>query len=122
MSEFNYRDHYNQLAEEWIYVNGAPFWQYNTISLSVHEVSKYKNITVISIYRKPDGSFLYPFKMHITSAKIKSNVRNGRVIKSNVNGCWCYLVPIEMFREGFAHVPGVDYDINLKSSDFIKEQ
>jgi len=28
---------------------------------------------------------------------------------------------MEMFKEGFAHIPGVDYDANLKSSDFIKK-
>lgn len=115
----NYKDYYNSLTEEWVYINGIPWWQHGTVSLSVYEVSKTKRVTVICLYRKPDGSFLYPFKLHITSAKIKGNVKNGKIIRSNVNGCWCYAVPLEMFTEGFAHVPGVDYDINLKSSDFL---
>jgi hypothetical protein len=116
----SYKEYYNSLAEEWIYINGIPWWQHNTISLSIYEVSKHKRVTVICLYKKMDGTFLYPFKLHISQSKIKGNIKNGKIIQSNVNGCWCYQVPIDMFTEGFAHIPGRDYDLNLKSSDFIK--
>jgi hypothetical protein len=111
-----YREYYQSLSDKWTWILKEPFWQHGTVSLSLHQIKTHKKTEVICLHTKVNGEFEYPFKLIATMQKLKANVNNNNLKVQEVHGCLCALVPLDpskgYFKEGFAHIAGVDYPNN----------